>query len=193
MYCFVNDFLNEEQVQSIISAGDNGEFKQGRVDKDSNGLAVDKSIRSVSLCNLKFEDKVEWLGEHIQELSENVKFLFQSQYEIPLDVSGGIEKEGINYLVYYNSDHYAYHRDLDANSSKESIRKRTLSLSVQLSDEKDYDGGELVLKIGDNEIVSPKQKGSAIVFLSDIPHKINAVTSGTRKAFVTWMHSKQDD
>jgi predicted 2-oxoglutarate/Fe(II)-dependent dioxygenase YbiX len=178
MYCFIRDFLSEEQVQSIVSSGDSGP------------LIVNKSIRSVSLNHLELKDDIKWYADHVEELAQNVKFLFKSQYEILLDISGGIEKDSMNYLVYNNSDHYTYHQDLDVNSKKERIRKRVLTVSTQLSDEEDYNGGELILKINDNEIVSPKHKGSAVVFLSDTPHKVNAVTSGTRKSAVTWFHSE---
>jgi PKHD-type hydroxylase len=66
--------------------------------------------------------------------------------------------------------------------------QRKLSCSVQLSDENDYEGGDLLFQPGsDKEIIVPKKQGSIIVFSSMLRHKVAPVTSGTRYSAVAWM------
>tara|TARA_Y100000310_G_scaffold13881_1_gene14178 strand:+ start:899 stop:1483 length:585 start_codon:yes stop_codon:yes gene_type:complete len=190
MYCFVNNFLNEEQVENIVSVGEQSQLELAKVESDGEFI-LDKEVGSVQRSFLNLENETEWINDHFYELAKSVKFLFKSQYNISLDISGGLEKNSgvpcVNYLVYNNSDHYDWHRDRSSGVENEGVNKRALSSTVQLSDPEEYEGGELVLRLGDEEVTVPKQKGLCCTFLSkDIFHKVNAVTSGTRRALVAW-------
>jgi hypothetical protein len=52
----------------------------------------------------------------------------------------------------------------------------------------DYNGGELVFYLGDDEYVPELKKGDTIVFPSAFPwkHEVKPVTSGVRYTWVTW-------
>ena len=208
MYCFVNDFLDEGQVNQIISVGESSEPIVAKFDRGTEGSMEDQGVRSVNkLSCLKLENDIEWLHNHLKEVSEAVKSLFESQYNISVDVSGGLEKSSgspeANYLVYNNSDDYNWHKDSNTESEDPSLRERVLSATIQLSDSSEYEGGELVLNLDGengpkentkNNITAPKDKGSCSIFLSQhVFHKVNAVTSGTRKALVVWFHLNNDD
>lgn len=64
---------------------------------------------------------------------------------------------------------------------------RKLSFVIQLSDENDYEGGELQFFPHDPK-TAPKQKGTLIVFPSYNLHRVTAVTKGERLALVGWIH-----
>ena len=64
-------------------------------------------------------------------------------------------------------------------------------MSVQLSSEKDYEGGELILESGDNVFTCPKSKGTLLIFDSRIVHQVKPVTSGVRYSLVKWIHGER--
>jgi PKHD-type hydroxylase len=63
---------------------------------------------------------------------------------------------------------------------------RKLSVSVQLSDENSYEGGDLCINYG-KDIVMPRTQGMAIVFPSPAVHSVQPVTKGTRHSLVGWI------
>ena len=60
-------------------------------------------------------------------------------------------------------------------------------MSIQLSDENEYDGGELEIKgSGDQTTTAGKALGSLIVFDSKVTHRAIPVTKGERIVLVGW-------
>lgn len=71
-------------------------------------------------------------------------------------------------------------------------KMRKLSVTVSLSDPKDYDGGNLNFDLGPHrpdryhECTEIRPRGSIIVFPSYIYHQVTPVTRGTRYSLVAW-------
>lgn len=69
---------------------------------------------------------------------------------------------------------------------------RKLSVTVSLSDPKEYDGGNLNFDLGPHrpdryhECTEIRPRGSIIVFPSHIYHQVTPVTRGTRYSLVAW-------
>jgi PKHD-type hydroxylase len=80
-----------------------------------------------------------------------------------------------------------YGRHIDS-SPGTLIRK--LSFTLQLSDPKDYQGGELCLYLGDKGEVMKKEQGHVAVFPSYVLHEVKPVTKGTRYSLVSWITGK---
>lgn len=92
----------------------------------------------------------------------------------------------IQYVRYNAGGYFNWHKD-NVNTSRE--KDRGLTFSINISDEKEYEGGELLVRRLDNSIVTlSKQPGSYIVFPAFLKHKANKVISGTREAVVVWTH-----
>tara|TARA_E500000331_G_scaffold329620_1_gene350407 strand:+ start:4040 stop:4600 length:561 start_codon:yes stop_codon:yes gene_type:complete len=88
-------------------------------------------------------------------------------------------------LRYGVGGNFNWHCDYGIAPNKQVWRK--LSLSVQLSDPKDYEGGELIIvDYVNRQCEVPKAKGASIVFDSRCPHKAEPVTSGERLVLVGW-------
>ena len=66
-------------------------------------------------------------------------------------------------------------------------------ISLELSDENEYEDGELILynNVNNSTITACKSKGSIIVFDSRMTHEVTPVTSGTRYSLVKWYHGDQ--
>lgn len=96
------------------------------------------------------------------------------------------KKADVQYTEYLasNGGHYNWHHDIDWNRNDGYDRK--LSVTVQLSNIDEYEGGDFEF----GECVSPnkdsKQKGTVLVFPSYLKHKVTPVTKGIRKSLVAW-------
>ena len=69
-----------------------------------------------------------------------------------------------------------------------SVRK--ISITVQLSDPSEYEGGELELWSGGSEESATKAykgAGSVFMFPSYMLHRVTPITKGTRRSFVLWL------
>ncbi len=86
------------------------------------------------------------------------------------------------------SDFYDWHVDYLATCE---VQNRKVTMVVQLSDPKDYDGGDLEFKFLNEHLKEGsevlKQRGTVITFPSFIPHRVTPVTKGIRKSLVFWM------
>jgi PKHD-type hydroxylase len=97
--------------------------------------------------------------------------------------------EGFQFTNYEApSGKYGKHVDRGTN-----ILVRKLSISIQLTDPEEYEGGELKLYDGGEEegTLMYKTQGTLIMFPSYVLHEVMPVTKGTRNSLVTWVTGKQ--
>ena len=69
-----------------------------------------------------------------------------------------------------------------------------MSLTIQLSDENDYEGGDLIFYNGTEDVDKAKfarGKGSVVVFDSRLIHEVTPVTKGVRYSLVKWYHGDE--
>ena len=83
----------------------------------------------------------------------------------------------------YKSSNDCFKNHVDAGPN--DIRK--LSLSIQLSDPKEYEGGELCINDSPDPQVCPNDLGTIILFPSYTSHEVKPVTKGTRYSLVAWV------
>ena len=68
-----------------------------------------------------------------------------------------------------------------------------LSCTIFLNDPKDYDGGELNVRLGDAQLMFKLKPGEAIVYPSDSFHQVAPVTRGERLVAITFIQSRIQD
>ena len=93
------------------------------------------------------------------------------------------------YAEYSKGGFYNWHMDSDI-EMKLMPTVRKISMTLLLSDPKDFEGGELELFCGDT-LDSEKNKfklkrGYAVFFASFLLHRVMPVTKGNRKSLVMW-------
>ena len=93
--------------------------------------------------------------------------------------------DALQYTQYGPGHKFDWHVDIGAGDAS----NRKLSLTVQLSDESAYEGGGLQF-ISAPDTVSPKMRGTAILFPSYLAHRVSDVTSGLRCSLVGWAAGK---
>jgi len=92
--------------------------------------------------------------------------------------------EVIQLIRYQEGDFFDWHID----AFSQSCNYRKLSVTVQLSDPADYEGGDLEVSTGAPEKhVAVKDQGSLSIFPSFIQHRVTPVTKGTRYSLVAWI------
>ena len=97
------------------------------------------------------------------------------------------QNEQVQFTEYTVDNFYHWHQDNLDSSINGTNRK--LSLSVNLSNPKDYEGGNLEFFMGNVKPFDPlkRKQGSVIVFDSSIWHRVTPVTKGIRYSLVTWL------
>ncbi len=93
--------------------------------------------------------------------------------------------EPLHHVTYKGSEqgHYAWHADL----GNDIQAQRKLSITFQMSDPADYEGGELEFNATGRIEAAPKEKGKLILFPSYQIHRVAPVTKGVRRAMVAWI------
>lgn len=90
------------------------------------------------------------------------------------------------YFVEYNEGaKYGYHFD---NNPIGGVFTH-YSLTCFLNNPSEYEGGELVIKVGTKELEYKLDAGKALIYPTGLWHKVNQVKSGSRKVFVCWIES----
>ena len=88
---------------------------------------------------------------------------------------------------YKEGDEYGYHND------NYPIRQvfPNLNYTVYLND--DFEGGELIIKVGNVEVVTKPEKGKFVIYDSNLQHRVAPVTKGERKVMLGWMETEIKD
>ena len=63
------------------------------------------------------------------------------------------------------------------------------SVSLYLSDPESYEGGEICLMPGNEEMKFKPEAGEAVIYDTGVPHRVSRVESGTRIVCIFWIKS----
>ena len=144
----------------------------------SDGVTGGGLNRSTRDSQVGWIPKIHWINGVIWHYVWNAN---QEVYNYDITGIHG----SVQYTTYSPNEYYTWHCD-DMNGF-EDIGNRKLSVSIQLSDASEYEGGEFQMRDNDNKnFFAPKAKGSIIVFDSRLQHRVKPVTSGVRKSLVAW-------
>lgn len=90
----------------------------------------------------------------------------------------------LQFSAYEPGQYYDWHMDL---GTEAMLSRRKLSVSFQLNDPADYEGGDLELQIGGENVVATRRRGVATVFPSFLLHRVQPVMRGVRYSLVAWI------
>jgi PKHD-type hydroxylase len=168
------------------------------------GFSVDEINQIHELAShFKYEDAVT-LGKDLpaDEIRKSrIKWLYNSRsetrwlYDKLLDLAKTANSnlwnfdlisspESIQYTEYHEGGgHYGYHLDIGPGSASH----RKISISVQLSDPSEYEGGDFELLRGMSPERLPNTQGAVLLFPSYLLHRVTPVTKGIRRSLVLWV------
>lgn len=133
-----------------------------------------------------FVDPNHWIGALVSHFAHQANMLWG------LDLAG---LGTVTMLKYEESGHFTWHVDVLARGQMDypglgTGLERKVSVTVNLSDPADYDGGELQFIDGTGNVLTlpgQRERGSVIVFPSTVGHRVTPVTRGVRFALVGWL------
>jgi PKHD-type hydroxylase len=168
--------LSTEECKKIIEVAKNKNLEQGVVfDKENY-----QNERESNICWLDQTDDLNWLFTKIaQTCFEINKLCFK------FDLNGILEPLQ---FTNYKAPSGRYDKHVDCGGLNTNVRK--LSISIQLTDPKEYEGGELFLYDKDEPDMMEKEQGALIVFPSYVLHEVKPVTKGERNSLVCWITGK---
>jgi len=193
-WCFqkvVPERLCDEIVKYALSIKDKMALVGGLNTQKLNPTLI-KDLKKTRDSNVVWLDE-RWIYNEIQpyitQANINAGWNFQWDWT-----------EACQFTKYSKGQYYNWHCDSwrrAYNSARGTPRYgkiRKLSLTLSLSDEKSYKGGELEFDFRDVErekqktqiCKEVKPKGSLVVFPSDVWHRVNPVKQGYRYSLVAW-------
>ena len=84
--------------------------------------------------------------------------------------------------------YYGIHCDEALFPSQPPMRS-DVSCTIFLSEPADYEGGELVMHLGPEQLPIKYPAGDAVLYPTDAIHEVRPVTSGVRLVAITWIQS----
>jgi predicted 2-oxoglutarate/Fe(II)-dependent dioxygenase YbiX len=191
-YWYFTSELSKQVCNKIIKAGKNKKSELGIV-----GNIKEKNKKRIKEIKNKRNSNVSWLND--QWIYETI-----TPYVLGANESAGWNfetswSEACQFTKYSKGQFYDWHQDsweepYKSDNINFNGKIRKLSVTVSLSDSKEYEGGELQFKIfntktNDFDLITCKEilpQGSIVVFPSHILHRVTPVTKGTRYSLVIW-------
>jgi len=172
-YAYSEKVFSKIECEKIIKIAKN----EGLIKGNTRGKT---DVRLSNITWLYANDDLEWVFRKITDV-----VLFLNNKYFNFDIFG--LNEGLQFTNYKApSDKYEKHVD-----RAQGILVRKLSLSIQLTDPKDYEGGELFLYEDKKGLEMSKEQGTLVLFPSFILHEVKPVTKGERNSLVSWVTGKQ--
>jgi PKHD-type hydroxylase len=173
-YYWYKEGLDLIDVQKVEDLADTHPYTKGTI------IGNDEIVESVRKSKIKWlypNDDSQWLYDKIINMVvEANKTMWNFNLYSVID--------SIQYTVYSEGGgHYDWHMDIGPGS----ISHRKVSVTIQLSDPSEYEGGDLELWYGGGVIQIPKNKGLTVIFPSFSMHRVTPITKGTRKSLVLWL------
>lgn len=173
IWAYTDKVFTEEECKKIILQNNN--LRKGVLATGNEN----ENVRN-SHVNFMYPAKDnDWIFERLTSVAFNLNNQFFN-----FDLFGFTE--GLQFTK-YEAPHGFYSKHIDKIYNG-VIRK--MSITVQLSNPKDYEGGDLLLHLEKEPNKMQKEIGKLIAFPSYTLHEVTPVTKGTRYSLVAWVSGK---
>lgn len=173
-FLWFEKLFTEEEVARIIELWRDEHSELAGVSGEKSNQYID-DLRKSSIILLPVTTETLWI---YQKLSNAVIQGNKERYGF--DLAG--YNDNLQLTEYTEGDFFDWHLDFGT----KAVSTRKISITVQLSDESDYEGGELQFMTNNKSVTAPKTKGTAILFPSFIMHRVTPITKGVRRSIVAW-------
>ena len=179
--------LAPELCDRIIAEGESLERIAATIRRDTTGGKIRKS----EIGWFSRKAKNDWLLEPLRALVDQAN---EACWNWVVD-----QVQSVQYTTYGEGEFYGWHTDQEAKSYEKEPwvgKVRKLSVTVQLSDGDDYEGGDFELEemyrvpsksdLRIRVIDELRPRGSVLVFPAHLFHQVTPVTRGVRRSLVAW-------
>lgn len=171
-YVYYENIFTPDEIAKVLDYWNDQESSQARV---SNENPYDLEFRKSKVQFLPNTTEYNWIYQKLGMLIQQC-----NGYYYGFDLKG--IREELQLAKYDTGDFFDWHMDFGAGE----ISHRKLSLSIQLSDTLEYEGGDLKIMVQGKEETAPRTKGAVIIFPSFVQHRVTEITKGTRASIVGW-------
>lgn len=178
-WAYWQDGFTFEEINKIIKLGEKDltPQKAGVDNGQISGVELDDK-RNSYVSWIESKEETNWLFDRLAQQLRNIN---EKYFGFDLWGFG----ENLQYTI-YDADRGPEHYDWHIDNAGKGKPCRKLSLTLQLSEAMDYEGGELWIH-GLRKEVMTKAKGHMIVFPSYVLHRVTPVTKGVRRSLVAWI------
>jgi PKHD-type hydroxylase len=184
-WAYAHNIFTPEECKKIIEVGTGGRLASPLTYGTVGDLNQSESdIEKVALVR---KSPVAWIRSDIQEnhwifqrMRDAVKNINDQFFNYELS-----EIQSLQFTSYDGKESGFYGKHIDMMYQGTGTRK--LSVSIQLSDSGDYEGGDLLLHTRDDPERPHRQQGTGIFFPGYTLHEVTPVTKGKRYSLVAWI------
>jgi predicted 2-oxoglutarate/Fe(II)-dependent dioxygenase YbiX len=176
---FSEKIFNDNEVELILN-------------QCSHFLSTDETSEKFSLQKIR---KARY--GHVKNFDILQKIITSKTSDIGIT---SLDEDEVNFIQYETGHFFEEHVDTLSDNSyrpfktNESVideksflnEPRLYTMVIQLSKENDYEGGNLII---DGEYY-PREKGTVIIFRSNIKHQVTEITSGKRIVFTNFLRKR---
>lgn len=168
--------ISTNQADLIVEKGDQLPVAEAGLGFD--GSTVNDQYRSSEIRWMTPEPDVSGLLWHFANTANRNAFGFDISY-----------LQDIQYTTYHATQNGKYDWHHDTFWGNPTSFDRKISIVVQLSDPRDYEGGDFEIDPQYQALPAEeiRTKGAVIVFPSFIRHRVTPVTKGVRRSLVCWV------
>lgn len=175
-HAWAQDVFTEKELDAIINIGKSIGLSRGH----TYNLKHDPGVRNSFVAFMYPNATNIWVFDRIQQIASQINDQF---FQFDLDSMS----EGFQFTQYKEAteselEHYDWHIDCGP-----TVAHRKLSLSLQLSDPDDYEGGDLQITFGKEPYTMSRTRGQINFFPSYTTHRVTPVTKGVRYSLVCWI------
>ena len=169
--------LTDAEIADCRRIADAAPFIDGRITNPHNTAKQNEQLHDPAA----YQKSSEILKQAMTRTPEFIEFAFPVAMAPPMMTR---YKPGMK---------YGAHADAAFIQLSGATIRSDLSCTIFLNDPKDYDGGELQLRLGDAQLTFKLKPGEAILYPSDSFHQVLPVTRGERLVAITFIQSRIQD
>ena len=210
------DLGHSQKILQAETRGKNHKTVERKISqKDKSLEEITKKLKSKKLSDKKINDLIEKEGyvrdSEISWINDQWIYDLVWPFLIEANNKAGWKydfdfAESFQFTTYKKDGFYSWHLDghtdhnavYGENCKNKNYRGkiRKLSMTINLSDENDYKGGNLKFDLGPHqknrflECKEIRPRGSIVIFPSSVYHQVTPITKGVRKSLVLWVLGK---
>ena len=174
---YFEKFFMPHEIERILKLWSDEEVEEAVMSSGSNNQ--ENQLRKSSVQFISNTKETQWIYDKLAMVVQQC-----NMQTYGFDLLGFQEK--LQLAQYGPEDHFHWHMDF----GPREISHRKLSITVQLTPENNYEGGDLLFRMNEREMAAPRSQGTVVVFPSFVQHRVTPITSGERHSIVGWASGK---
>jgi len=176
MFREIKSLLAPAEVARMRNLAETMQFVDGRVSNQTN--PTKNNLQAARGADLRYAESVKIVTDGLARSREFREFAFPKRLSEPLLSRYDI---GMSYGAHPDSPYLPV--------APSGLLRTDLSATIFISDPESYDGGELVVYLGNRQLSFKGSAGDAIVYPSTKLHEVSKVTAGSRLVSIVFIES----